>query len=111
MEIGDWLGLGGLVLGGGIVVKVLIGLWKGRDAHRDAHRETTASLARGEVRFASLERKIDSYREMEDRRHNALDQTVGAMKADTAEIKGVVKEILVALNERKPGQGMNGDRK
>lgn len=101
MQVGEWFGLGGLVLGGGSLVTVLKALWE----HGKRHVEMDAQLLAGQRRFESIERHfvtvksdLDSYRKTEDRRHDALDRKMESIHGD-------IRDLTLILKLRKPGNG------
>ncbi len=87
MELSGWLALAGLVFGSGAGVALV----RYSVRHGEKHKEIELRLASGEKRFDRLEGKLGEI----------------ATKVDHVGV--AVREVLVAIGERKPGAGINGE--
>lgn len=96
MELSGWLALAGLVVGSGAGA----GLLKFVVGHARKHQEIDDRLGSGKESFARNEAD-----------HREILGVVRAIGGKVDRVDVAVREVLVAVGERKPGVGLNGHEK
>jgi uncharacterized membrane-anchored protein YhcB (DUF1043 family) len=100
MVLTEWLAIGGLVLGSGAG----LGLWRYSVRHEREHQKIDDRLEWGKDHFDRNDADHEAILGKLARAAKKMDSTI----RNLAEVKQGVGELLVKLDLRKPGQGING---